>query len=171
MIATLFASLAIATAQPVTEESAVHGVSFEHARDLQTKPCFEQPTPCIIVFDPAAESWIAELFRITVYDGSLESVAAEQAGFVRREDGSLWTTYGRFMPVRVEALEINGHRALRATNSCGISDPENGFHAGAGVCLTVVISDGNRTAILDSSGYPNGLEAAEAALPSIRVLP
>lgn len=150
-----------------------HGVTFEHPQNLQTRPCYEtQPAaPCLVLFDPAQEDWISVLLSIDVHDGPLEAVAAEHAGFVRQTDGRLMTTYGRFMPMPVEAFEINGRSALRATNSCGISDPETGFHAGAGECLTVVISDGRRTVIVGSSGFHRALEPTEALLPTIRFAP
>lgn len=169
MITILLGIFAFETAEPVAVSAAIPGVSFDQAPRLQTRPCYEEPTPCVIVFDPRAEAWIADLFQIALYEGSLAQVAAEQAGFERREDGSIWTTYGRFMPVRVEPFELNGQPALRAINSCGISDPGTGFHAAGGECLTVVVSNGSRTVILHSSGYPSGLEAADAVLPSIRL--
>ena len=169
MIATLLAAFAFETAQPTPVSSDLPGVSFDYVPGSQIKPCYGEPTPCVIVFDPAAEAWIADLFRIALYEGSLEQIAAEQAGFERREDGSIWTTYGRFMPVRVESFELNGQTALRATTACAISDPETGYHTGE--CLTVVVSNGSRTVVLDSSGYTSGLDAVEAVLPSIRLLP
>ena len=68
----------------------------------------------------------------------------------------------------VEPFEVNGKTGLRAVIGCGISDPETGFHAGAGECLWAVVSDGAQSVVISSSGFGNGLEAAEAAVRSIR---
>ena len=112
-----------------------------------------------------------DLLTVEVHDGALEAVAAEEAGFVRDADGRLMTTYGRFEPVPVEAFQVDGKQGLRAVVACGISDPETGFHAGAGECLWAVVSDGTRSVVISSSGFGNGLDAAEATLSSLRFLP
>lgn len=153
------------------QTTTAYGVSFEHARGLQTKPCYEDSHQCLILFDPAEEDWMSELVSVEVHNGPLETVAAEHAGFVRNAEGRLMTTYGRFQPVEVTPVQVNGAPALRAIISCGISDPETGFHAGAGDCLSAVISDGKRTVVISSSGYGNGLEATEALIPTLRFLP
>lgn len=154
------------------EPSTALGVTFDRASGLQTRPCGEEPgSHCVTVSDPAAEEFMRDLFTVEVHDGSLEAVAAEAAGFVRNADGKLMTTYGRFMPVEVESFRVNGNPGLRAVISCGVSDPETGFHAAGGECLWAVVSDGKHTAVIASSGFGNGLEAAEAAVASLRFLP
>lgn len=149
--------------------SAAIGVAFDKAAGLQMRPCDEEMGPrCMILFDPAAEEFMRDLLTVQVHAGALEAVAAEEAGFVRNAGGRLMTTYGRFEPVAVEAFEINGKPGLRAVVTCGISDPETGFHAAAGECLWAVVSDGAQSVVISSSGFGNGLEAAEAAVRSIR---
>ncbi|HEY1224311.1 MAG TPA: hypothetical protein VGE54_03705 [Brevundimonas sp.] len=153
------------------EPSTALGVTFDKASSLQTRPCGEEPgSRCVTVFDPAAEEFMRDLFNVEVHEGALDAVAAEEAGFVRNADGKLMTTYGRFMPVEVESFRVNSNPGLRAVISCGISDPETGFHAAGGECLWAVVSDGKRTAVIASSGFGNGLEAAEAAVASLRFL-
>ena len=144
------------------------GVAFDRAAGLQMRPCDEETLRCVVLFDPAAEEFMRELFRVQVYAGSLETVAAAQAGFELNAEGRLMTTYGRFEPVAVEPFEVNGKTGLRAVIGCGISDPETGFHAAAGECLWAVVSDGARSVVISSSGFGNGLEAAEVAVRSIR---
>lgn len=161
-----------AQAQEASEPSAGLGVAFDKTPSLQTRPCGEEGgSRCVSVFDPAAEEFMRDLFTVEVHEGALDAVAAEEAGFVRDASGKLTTTYGRFEPVPVEAFEVNGHPGLRATITCGVSDPETGFHAAGGECLWAVVSDGKRTAVISSSGFGNGLEAAEAAVASLRFLP
>lgn len=156
-------------AQTASQQPAALGVTFDKAPGLQIRPCSDDGGPrCAILFDPAAEEFMRDLLTLEVHDGSLETVAAEKAGFERDADGKLMTTYGRFEPVPVETFEVDGKPGLRATIGCGISDPETGFHAGAGECLWAVVSDGSRTVVISSSGYGNGLEAAQAVVPTLR---
>lgn len=155
--------------QAAPQAPAALGVTFDRAAGLQLRPCAEDMGPrCMILSDPAAEEFLRDLLTVQVHPGSLETVAAEEAGFVRDAGGRLMTTYGRFEPVAVEAFEVNGKPGLRAIVTCGISDPETGFHAGAGECLWAVVSDGTQSVVISSSGFGNGLDAAEAAVASIR---
>ncbi len=147
---------------------AAPGVAFDRAVGLQMRPCDEETPRCMILFDPAAEDFMRDLLTVQVHAGALEAVAAAEAGFVRDAEGRLMTTYGRFEPVAVEPFEVNGRPGLRAVVTCGISDPETGFHAAAGECLWAVVSDGAQSVVISSSGFDNGLEAAEAAVRSIR---
>lgn len=147
---------------------AALGVAFDHAPGLETRPCDGDMPRCTILFDPAAEAFIRDLLTVQVHEGPLETVAAAEAGFERNAEGRLMTTYGRFEPVAVEPFEVNGKPGLRAVVTCGISDPETGFHAAAGECLWAVVSDGAQSAVISSSGFGNGLDAAEAAVSSIR---
>ena len=166
-----------AVAEPEAREAArtglqtseAFGVAFDHAAGLETRPCDDAMPRCIVLFDPAAEAFVRDLLTVQVHDGSLEAVAASEGGFERDAEGRLMTTYGRFEPVAVEPFEANGQSGLRAVVTCGISDPETGFHAAAGECLWAAVSDGTQTAVISSSGFGNGLEAAEAAVRSIRL--
>ncbi|MBU4040289.1 MAG: hypothetical protein KJ690_14105 [Alphaproteobacteria bacterium] len=150
------------------QTTTAFGVAFDHAAGLGTRPCDGDMPRCAILFDPAAEAFMRDLLTVQVYDGPLETVAAAEAGFERDAEGRLMTTYGRFEPVAVEAFEVNGEPGLRAVVACGVSDPETGFHAAAGECLWAVVSDGTRSVVVSSSGFGNGLEAAEKVVGSIR---
>lgn len=147
------------------------GVAFDHAAGLQMRPCEEGTPRCTVLFDPTAEEFMRDLVRVQMFAGPLETVAAAEAGFERNAEGRLMTTWGRFEPVAVEPFEVNGQSGLRAVVTCGISDPETGFHAAAGECLWAVVSDGAQSVVISSSGFGNGLEAAEAAVRSIRFTP
>jgi hypothetical protein len=150
------------------QASAVLGVAFDHAADFQTRPCDGATPRCVVLFDPAAEEFMRDLLTVQVFAGPLEAVAAAEGGFERNAEGRLMTTFGRFESVPVEAFAVNGKSGLRATITCGISDPETGFHAAGGECLWAVVSDGAQSVVISSSGFGNGLEAAEAAVSSIR---
>ncbi|MBX9804034.1 MAG: hypothetical protein K2Y04_14900 [Caulobacteraceae bacterium] len=159
-------------AGPATSQPAEGpGVAFDHAAGLRMRPCDEETPRCSVLFDPTAEEFMRDLVRVQMFAGPLETVAAAEAGFERNAEGRLMTTYGRFEPVAVEAFEVNGKPGLRAVVTCGISDPETGFHAAAGECLWAVVSDGTQSVVISSSGFGNGLDAAEAAVRSIRFTP
>jgi len=152
----------------VVQTATTRGASFDHAAGLETRPCEGDMPRCLVLFDPAAEEFMRDLLTVQVFDGPLETVAATEAGFEPDAGGRLMTTYGRFEPVAVEAFEVNGRSALRAVVTCGVSDPETGFHAAGGECLWAVVSDGAQSVVISSSGFGNGLEAAEAAVRTIR---
>lgn len=159
-------------APTASQQPTALGVTFDKAAGLQTRACAEDQAPrCAILFDPAAEAFMRDLLTIEVHDGPLEAVAADKAGFERDADGRLMTTWGRFEPVAVETFVVGGRPGLHAVITCGISDPETGFHAAGGECLYAVVSDGQRSVVISSSGFGNGLEAAEAAVASLRFLP
>ena len=156
---------------PAAAPAQALGVSFDKATGLQLRPCEGEAPRCMVLSDPGAEEFLRDLFTVQVHAGALEAVAAEEAGFERDAEGRLMSTFGRFEPVPVETFQVNGQSGLRAVVTCGISDPETGFHAAAGECLWAVVSDGAQTAVISSSGFGNGLEAAEAAVRSIRFTP
>jgi len=161
-------STASAPARPVEEDAANLGVTFDPGPGLMVGPCFGDTPRCVTVSDPAAEPFLRELFTVQVRDGPLDVVAAEEAGFVRNAEGRLMTTYGRFEPVPVEPFTVHGNPGLRATITCGTSDPETGFHPAAGECLYAVISDGTRSVAIATGGYENAIGPANAAIASIR---
>lgn len=114
---------------PVGLQTAVaSGLAFDHAAGLETRACDGDVPRCTILFDPSAEAFMRDLLTVQVFAGPLETVAAAEAGFERDAEGRLMTTYGRFEPVAVEAFEVNGRSGLRAVVTCGVSDPETGFH-------------------------------------------
>ena len=57
---------------------------------------------------------------------------------------------GRGTPQAVERFSGAGWRGMRATITCGISDPETGFHAAGGECYWAVLSNGKRAAVANT---------------------
>jgi len=165
------ASSSASAAGSTGAEPAGLRIAFDHGAGMGLRPCDGDAPDCVVLFDPAAEPHLRELVTVQVFNGPLEAVAASQAGFERNAEGRLMTTYGRFEPVAVERFEVNGKPGMRAVITCGISDPETGFHAGAGECLWAVVSEGARSVVISSSGFPNGLEAAGPVVSSMRFLP
>jgi hypothetical protein len=89
------------------------------------------------------------LVAFEIFDGALDTVAADHAVF--QKDGDYWIAKGRIGKHAVETLWGSGWRGLKSVVDCGISD-RNGFHAGAGDCLWVVVSNSKRSIVADTQG-------------------
>jgi hypothetical protein len=89
------------------------------------------------------------LVAFEAFDGALDTIAADHAVF--QKDGDHWIAKGRTGKHPVEALSGSGWRGLKSVVDCGISD-SSGFHAGAGECLWVVVSNGKRSIVADTQG-------------------
>lgn len=126
-------------------------ISFEYLGNREVKPCSEDSgNNCLMLVghNMANSNYLIE-FQVT--EGSLEEVAEKEAGFVR--EGNKWvTSFGRFNPVEVTRMKGKGWKGMEAVITCGISDPETGFHAAGGSCWWVVISNGKRAVVADTQG-------------------
>ena len=150
-------------AEWTTHADPALGVSFDYEADRRIMPCPDIEGPCAMVGGGNRSP-----LMVQVFDGGLEAVAREQAGF--EPQGDEWkTTYGRFQPVTVQRFAGEGWSGMRATITCGISDG-NGFHAGAGECLWAVVSDGSRSALVTTDGLLPIDEAVERTVGSVRFL-
>ncbi len=145
------------------------GIAFDYSPDRHTDGCGDvgEGVVCIGLF--GADSKKALIYFQPV-DGSLDTVAKDQAGFEKNAQGVLMTTYGRFEPVPVERFTAQGGPGLKATVTCG-TDDENGFHAAGGECLWAVVSDGTRSVVATTQGVI-GLDAETIqTLTSVRFVP
>lgn len=146
------------------------GIAFDYSPDRHTDGCGDvgEGVVCIGLF--GADSKEALIYFQPV-DGSLDTVAKEQAGFEKNAQGVLMTTYGRFEPVPVERFTARGGQGLKATVTCGTEDEETGFHAAGGECLWAVVSDGTRSVVATTQGLI-GLDAETMkTLTSVRFVP
>jgi hypothetical protein len=66
-----------------------------------------------------------------------------------------WVKHGRFDAVPAIPIQTKGWKGYYAVANCGVSDSETGFHAAAGSCLTAIISNGSRSAVIESDGIAN----------------
>lgn len=89
------------------------------------------------------------LMMVTLSNVGLEK-AAEKDGLFEKQNGQ-WIKHGRFETVKASHIRGQNWRGIYAVADCGISD-ENGFHAAAGQCLAALLSDGNRTATIETDG-------------------
>lgn len=140
------------------------GIAFALPADRTVGGCtgdWQSEHPCVTVQGQQGGQAITYV-GLQAFDGPLEQIAREQAGFEPNAQGQWMTTYGRFEPVEVERITGSGWTGMRATITCGISDAETGFHAAGGECLYQVISNGQRSILITTDGI-HGLDDATAA--------
>jgi uncharacterized protein len=107
------------------------------------------------------------LIAFEAFDGDLDTVAVEQAVFEKKDNG--WIAKGRFGEHPVVPLAGPGWQGIKSIVDCGISD-DSGFHAGAGECMWVVLSNGKRSVVADTQGIIGIDEASMRSIESIRFL-
>lgn len=141
------------------------GIEFSYSINRKVKVGCRGSKNCIaLIGKPMPDS--EYLIAFEVFDGGLEKVAVEEAVFQKHNNG--WIASGRFGQYPVEPLAGPGWKGIKSTVDCGISD-SNGFHAAAGECMWVVLSNGNRSVVADTQGIVGIDEASMRSLHSIRL--
>ncbi|MCA3789890.1 lysozyme inhibitor LprI family protein [Burkholderia sp.] len=129
------------------------GISFDYLANRQVKkPCPEGGGDHCVAIVGRNMTYSISFISFEIVDGALEPVAEKEAGFVKQDDGKWVTSYGPGIPQDVERFSGPGWRGMRATITCGISDPETGFHAAGGECYWAVLSNGKRSAVAGTQG-------------------
>ena len=140
------------------------GIEFSYPSSRKLKVGCRGSKNCIALLGspiPNSEYLIA----FEVFDGGLEKVAAEKAVFERKNDS--WIAKGRFAEHPVVEMVGPGWQGLKSTVDCGVSGG-NGFHAGAGECMWVVLSNGERSVVVDTQGLVGIDEASMRSIQSVR---
>ena len=102
--------------------------------------------------------------------GTLAQAADEQ--FFGQDDDGVWRrSAGMDAPSPVSWMFGPGWSAMVATQTCGVSDAETGFHAAGGTCLMFAGSDGHWALVADSEGFWQDFALGDAILRSIRFAP
>jgi uncharacterized protein len=140
------------------------GIQFSYPSNRKVKAGCRRSKRCIALIGKSMPN-SEYLLAFEVFDGDLETIAAEQAVF--KKDDSAWIAKGRSGEHAVMPLEGHGWQGLKATVDCGVSDRQ-GFHAGAGECLWVVLSNGRRSVVVDTQGIVGNDEASMRSIQSIR---
>lgn len=139
------------------------GIEFLHPADRTAVRGCRGSRRCVALIGPSMGLG-DYLIAFEVFEGDLETVAAEKAVFEKRGEG--WIAPGRSGEHPAAPISGEGWRGLRAVVDCGISD-SRGFHAAAGECLWVVVSNGRRAVVADTQGL-GGID--ETLLRSIQTL-
>jgi len=124
------------------------GIEFSYPSSRRVASGCHGSNKCVALIDKSApdENYLA---AFEVFDGPLDRVAVERAVF--QKEGDNWSANGRSAKHPVESLIGPGWRGVRSVVDCGISDGDS-FHAGAGECLWMVISNGKRSVVVDTEG-------------------
>jgi uncharacterized protein len=147
-----------------TFRDAKLGIEFSYPRNRKVKVGCRRSKRCIaLIGKPMPNS--EYLMAFEVFDGDLEKIAAEKAVFEKHD--SAWIAKGRSGEHAVVPLVGRGWQGLKATVDCGISDRQ-GFHAGAGECLWVVLSNGRRSVVMDTQGIVGNDAASMRSIQSIQ---
>ena len=85
-------------------------------------------------------------------NGGLEQAVKKTGTFEETKKGEWVAAIGRFESPLAEKISGAGWNGFKAHVTCGISDQETGFHAAAGECLWVLISDGAHYLLADTQG-------------------
>ena len=148
----------VGSASPTAYQSSELGIALDLAPYRAIGDCrgdWQSEAPCLTV-NGTVDAEAVTLFSLQAFDGPLEQVAREQAGFE---------------PDAVHPFSGQGWTGRTATVPCGIGDAGGGFHAAGGECLWMVLSDGRRSIVAMTDGV-HGLDPATAAmLASIRFVP
>jgi uncharacterized protein len=140
------------------------GIEFSYPSTRKVQVGCRRSKRCIaLVGKPMPHS--EYLIAFEVFDGDLETIAAEKAVFEKHDN--VWIAKGRSGEHAVAPLEGPGWHGLTSTVDCGISDRQ-GFHAGAGECLWAVLSNGRRSAVVDTQGMVGNDAASMRSIQSIR---
>jgi uncharacterized protein len=140
------------------------GIEFSYPSNRKVQAGCRRSKSCIaLIGKPMPNS--EYLIAFEVFDGDLERIATEQAVFEKHNNG--WIAKGRFAEHAVVPLAGHGWQGLKSTMDCGISDRQ-GFHAGAGECLWVVLSNGRRSVVVDTQGIVGNNEASMRSIQSLR---
>ncbi|WP_414440949.1 lysozyme inhibitor LprI family protein [Burkholderia sp. 22PA0106] len=108
--------------------------------------------------------------ELNVVNGALEAVAQRDALFKQDDNGKWVTSAGPGTPADVERFAGRGWQGMRATQTCGVSDPESGFHAAGGECLWAVLSNGTQAVVADTQGIVGNDDDTARMLGSLQFL-
>jgi uncharacterized protein len=140
------------------------GIEFSYPSNRKVKIGCRGSKNCIALLGkPMPNSDYLVAFE--VFDGDLETVAVDKAVFEKKHDG--WIARGSSGEHPVAQIAGPGWQGLKSTVDCGVSD-SNGFHANAGECMWVVLSNGKRSVVVDTQGIVGIDEVSMRSIHSIR---
>lgn len=140
------------------------GIEFTYPSNRKVKIGCRGSKECVALTGKSVPS-SDYLIAFEVFDGDLETVAVEKAVFEKNTDG--WIAKGRNDKHPVVPLVGPGWEGVKAIVDCGVSD-SNGFHAGAGECMWVVLSNGKRSVVADTQGIVGIDEVSMRSIQTIR---
>ena len=141
------------------------GISFSYPPQRQISPACRGNARCVALLETAMPAHTDYMMALEVFEGGLAQTATEQANF--SHNGTTWLAKGRNGEYPAEVWQGEGWQGLKAVVDCGVSD-ENGFHAAAGECLWMVLSNGKRSIVIDTQGLVGNDDLSLQSIRSIR---
>ena len=159
----LFVALGCNAGGASAREIQAHGFTFKAPRDWQV----QHVDDCYLLSSPQKSRTEEYTLSLCAKKASLEQVAVDEL-FFGQEEGQ-WMRYaGMSAPSPVDEIRGFGWTGLRVIQTCGVGDPEPGFHAAGGECLMAVVSDGTTSVMFDSVGLTREFEKLYAIIDSVR---
>ncbi len=140
------------------------GVRFSYPAEWR----LHRKDDCVLLDAPDKQSNEEYTLDICRKRALLEKVAQDELIFSPDEHGVWMRTAGMDPPSPVEMLSGTGWKGMLATQTCGVSDEETGFHAAGGECLMAVVSDGKTSLAFDTVGFYQDFAEIRTIIDSVR---
>ena len=159
----LLVALGCITGNCSAREVNAEGFSFKAPRGWQV----QHTDDCYLLSSPQKSRMEEYTLSVCARHAPLEQVAVDEL-FFGQEDGQ-WMRYaGISPPSPVDEIRGAGWTGLRVIQTCGVGDPESGFHAAGGDCLMAVVSNGTTSVMFDSVGLTREFAKLYAIIDSVR---
>lgn len=141
----------------VTFSSSDLRVSFDHPSNWKVTACpkHKANSKCLAINTGRKRSAEPQI-QIAITRESLKSLTKANGRFME-VDGKLMSS-GRNSMSNAISIKNANHRGIYGTGDCSISPSESddgNFHAAGGDCLTAILSNGSRSAVIETSGLVN----------------
>ncbi len=121
---------------------------------------------CLKLDEPSMANNEEYTLSLCLQHGTLEQ-AADSLIF-SLEDGVWMRNAGMDEPSPVDVLQGPGWKGLLTTQTCGVGDPETGFHAAGGTCLMAIVYTDSTQLLFETVGYYQNFETIGAIIRSVR---
>lgn len=138
------------------------GVRFSYPQDWKVR----NNKQCLNLESPDGDANEEYTLNLCIQHGTLEQAADSM--IFSLEDGIWMRSAGRDAPSPVDVIEGPGWKGLQTTQTCGISDPETGFHAAGGTCLMAIVYNARTQLLFDTVGYYEDFDTISAIIRSVR---
>jgi hypothetical protein len=106
--------------------------------------------------------------EICVVAESLKDAITSTGIFIKNDAGKWIAAAGRGDPKAAAPFNRNDWQGIRAIVECGVNDKEGHYHAAAGRCLWVVISNGKTSLVFNTVGLTKHFDTIDQIINSTR---
>lgn len=121
---------------------------------------------CVHVNRPGRPANEEYTLSICVQHGVLEEATDSMIFY---NDKGIWMRHaGMDAPSPVDIIEGADWKGMQATQTCGVSDEETGFHAAGGICLMAIVYNDNTQLLFDTVGFYQGFDVINSIIQSVK---